>query len=70
MTNSDFLKLLAGKGVISRSHGVVILTVAMGQFVEASEWVAKTKQEHPSLVPVQVKWKMPVAKECWTDKKK
>lgn len=70
MTNSEFLKLLAGKGVITRSHGVVILTVAMGQYVEVSEEVAAIKREHPSLVPVQVKWKMPVAKECWVDKKK
>lgn len=70
MTNSEFLKLLAGKGVISRSHGVVILTVAMGQYVEVSEEVARIKREHHSLVPVQVKWTMPKAKDCWVDKKK
>jgi hypothetical protein len=69
VTNSEFLKLLAGKGVISRSHGVVILTVAMGQYVEVSEEVAKIKLEHPSLVPVQVKWSMPAAKDCWVGKK-
>lgn len=69
MTNSEFLKLLAGKGVVSRSHGVVILTVAMGQYVEVSEEVARLKREHPSLVPVQVKWSMPLAKDCWRGKK-
>lgn len=69
MTNSEFLKLLAGKGVIGRSHGVVILTVAMGQYLEVSEEVARLKREHPSLVPVQVKWNMPLAKDCWKGSK-
>lgn len=70
MTNSEFLKLMSEKAVISRSSGVVILTVAMGQYVEVSEEVARIKREHPSLVPVQVKWTMPKAKDCWVDKKK
>ena len=70
MTNSDFLKLLAGKGVIRRVHGTVELTVAMGQYVEVSEEVVRIRREFPLLVPITVKWTMPKAKDCWVDKKK
>lgn len=70
MSNSEFLQLISGKGVISRSNGVVILTVPMGTYVEVSEEVAKVKRENPSLVPVQVKWTMPKAKDCWVESKK